>query len=84
VSAGQQFLAGRVTPSCPGVADVSVSIAGEAWTLGTARLITFDQNAITSTQRVKVVFTGGKNTAVDAHTVDVKATEDVEVKCALH
>jgi hypothetical protein len=84
VGAGQQFLAGRVTPACPGVADVSVSVAGEAWTLGTARQITFDQNALNSSQLVKVVFTGGKNATVDSHTVKVKATEDVEVKCALH
>jgi eukaryotic-like serine/threonine-protein kinase len=84
LSAGQQFLAGRVTPACPGVADVSVSVAGEAWTLGTARLVTFDQNALSSSQQVKVVFTGGKNATIDSHTVTVKASEDVEVKCALH
>ncbi|MEO8844619.1 MAG: serine/threonine-protein kinase [Kofleriaceae bacterium] len=84
VNAGQQFLSGRVTPTCLGVADVSVSIAGEAWTLGTTRTITFDQNALSSLQRVRVVFTGGKNAGVDAQTVDVKATEAVEVKCALH
>jgi serine/threonine-protein kinase len=84
LSAGQQFLSGRVTPTCVGVADVSVSVQGEAWTLGSERPIAFDQNALMSSQRITVVFTGGKKAAVDSHTVTVTAGESVEVKCALH
>ena len=73
-----------MTPTCGGVADVSVSVQGEAWTLGSERPIAFDQNALYSSQRVTVVFTGGKKATIDSHTVTVTAGESVEVKCALH
>ena len=82
LSAGQRFLSGRVTPTC-GVPDVSVSVEGAAWTLGSEFPIPFE-NAISSSLRVKVVFTGGKNATVDTHAVNVTAGETVEVKCALH
>lgn len=77
----QPFSPASIVAKCA-TPDVSVSIDGASFTLGSPKAIEFDKNALSKDREVVVVFTSSK--AIDRQRVMVTAGQSVEVKCALH
>ena len=81
LTARGRFYGASLTPTCE-VADVSVIVDGEAWSVGTTKTATFAQNATDSAHVFTVAFVGSKKIKEDPHTVTVSAGQAIEVKCA--
>ncbi|CAN5623957.1 hypothetical protein BH11MYX1_BH11MYX1_25590 [soil metagenome] len=71
-----------ITPTCD-VAEVSVTIDNESWSLGNTKTVTFATNAIETRHAFTVAFVGSKKIKEDPVQVTVRAGEAKEVKCAL-